>query len=311
MGESRTSSTSVTRVFVLEASGAGSFLELSWIGREVETTTGKIGTTGRSREQAFESEQARDTYLATKIAAALAKGYVEVDQLPGAPDPIDLLAAAVRREAWLAATTPTAAPRGTRIGGQAWMARGDDWPACAACALPTTLLLQISGADLPEAWVWLAGPTEIFQLFVCMNDCAHRSAEPCAILRRVSSFAAGALRSPGGEHVCLQPRSVQFTRRDDYPHALEGAAPADVLQQRGLACLRGHKLGGWPCWVGERTQLLCRARSRSGAECACAMEPILQIDRDDVAKLVFGDDGTGWLFRCSTCRATAFHWQSA
>jgi predicted DNA-binding WGR domain protein len=168
----------ITRTFFRGEGGERRFVEITWIGHQVEVVTGKVGAAGRASERAFTSVTARDAFLEKRAAQARRDGYVEgapgdlpVPDLPDPPDPRAARAEALRKKHASTAFVPQIAEgddtRSTsKIGGTPWLPKGTPWPACGGCSQPLQFVLQLARDEVPEPVRW-AFRDDLLQLFVC------------------------------------------------------------------------------------------------------------------------------------------------
>ena len=214
-----------------------------------------------------------------------------------------------RRPAWLPETIDRAGePRGSRIGGHAFIPAGEDHPACGVCGKPLHLVVQLNSAELPTAVSAWTGPG-IFQMFYCLSECeleadgwAPYSRVHCA--RRVDLDAPGQLTTTGPS--VPAKAIVAWRELDDLPHQEEW--PTAMVDELETACelaerpLAGDKLAGWPYWVQGPEYPQCKL-------CGAAMRVLFQVDSEHNLAWMWGDAGCAQLSVCEEHRdQLAFGW---
>jgi hypothetical protein len=76
----------------------------------------------------------------------------------------------------------------------------------------------------------------------------------------------------------------------------------DALQERGLRCQSGDKIGGYPCWAQSPRVPRCPG-------CQIEMRYLMQLVTNVNVPMGIGGDGLGWIFVCPRCREATFTWQ--
>jgi hypothetical protein len=190
-----------TRTFV-EGGGRERVLEITWHGGEVEVVLGPRGKPGRVTEKVFASVEARDAYIAARIAKAEKEVFVErvgdaIEELANeAPivDPETLRLAALRERHLGTTYRPTLEPGddavdASKYGGTPWLSPGDEWPLCRSCSLPMTFVLQLRREEVPES-LRSVFEGDLIQIFAC--TLVGKPGEPEWICRPDGSASATA-----------------------------------------------------------------------------------------------------------------------
>lgn len=224
----------VTRALYRTVDGERRFVEITWIGHEVEAVTGRVGTTGRAQEKSFTSASERDAFIEKRVAKALRDGFVEGSpaDTPDPPDPDRDRATALRKKHARSAYLPRVA-RGdddrsvSKLGGTPWLPKGSTWPACPGCAQPLRFVLQLARNGIPDE-MRCSLRDDLLQLFLCdsagrENDASWiyqadgegwRPFAPSTLVRTGRLDPAG----PAGLHDALPVALLDLRRR----RALEG-----------------------------------------------------------------------------------------
>jgi predicted DNA-binding WGR domain protein len=300
------------------------FWEISWDGRFVEVTSGKLGASGRASERAFRSEAECVAFVEARVRERLEKGYREGDPARvTTPDPVDPFQRDV--EAWsrklrqasffpVLDETDAGRPDGCQFGGAPWLASADDWPPCGRCGEPMHFLLQLRRDDVPEPFRRVFA-SDLVPFFLCDRECQAESGwEPFApgtcVRHRV-------VKGPGATTWPAEPQfPVRYVRgwreESDYPGRDEvkaavgdaelGTHVAGALFERGDVPKKGDKLSACADWIQSADLPTCRA-------CRRAMVPFFQVESNRAVPVQFGDVGAGWLFACRACPELTFTWQ--
>ncbi len=228
-----------TRTFFRSAGETRAFLEISWSGPEVETTTGKVGSSGRTLTRSFETADERDAWLAQRIAKAQREGFIEGNpaDVP-VPDPEADSGGEAREAKRLLAQrgVPAYLPRvslgdddlrSSKIGGTPWL--NEPWPTCPACTQAQRLVVQLARDEVPASCRW-AFRSDLLQLFLC--DAAGKPGDPDWLCQAEGGWEAYA-RSTRIRHVALAAE----------PMSIEAALPELVRVQMARLeheCLAAH-----------------------------------------------------------------------
>jgi predicted DNA-binding WGR domain protein len=225
----------VTRAFFRGGEPDRRFVEITWIGLEVEVVTGKVGSSGRAQGHAFESVADRDAFIAKRAAKALRDGYVEGSpddrREPEPADPEAARAEALRRKHAGVAYVPRVVEGddtkdASKFGGTPWLPRGEAWPICGGCDQPLRFVMQLAHADVPEEARW-AFRADLIQLFLC--DASGKEGDPEWLCQAQGEGWEPFAKSTLVRHVrCAGP-----------PEDIRAALPAALLYAR-----RRHELEG-------------------------------------------------------------------
>lgn len=245
---------------------------------------------------------------------------------PQAPDPETVLKkiAVYRRSTWMPIIDEEEQEvLGSKIGGQAFIPAGENYPHCPNCGEPLTLFLQLNPKSLPENCDLDLEPQKLVQLFYCTNQNPHCEVACEAyypfsksVLARTVPVPAIKPASQGTVPVLRQfaeKKISSWIGYDDYPDWQEmqkGDAKLDeqeveVLEsQETLIPKAADKLGGWPYWVQGVEYPNC-------PECGIQMQMIFQLDSNNHLPYMFGDSGIAHLHQCRIHKnMLAFGWAS-
>ena len=321
----------LTRSFVLQSDAEKRFWDITWDGPMVEISSGKWGTTGRSRDRKFALERERDAFIADEIRKTLKKGYLESNTLApiaAAPNPQLSRAQAfiaqlesMRRSAARPVFSSTVGAFGT-VRGPMMLDAEEPWPLCSQCGKPLSALLEL---DLEKVPIMSLQSGAVAQVFWC-----EASEQPSAKIictggylarfhRRTSRIVEG---PPPTRRVTihiadwimfaeLPPydalRDAMTARLEnvDFVNALATLVPGIDTDAAGIDVYNAltismgapetneHKLGGWPTFV------------QAGPNPASVQ--IFQLEHGAPFTINFGDGGAGHLF-FDTKGQLEFYW---
>jgi len=215
---------------------------------------------------------------------------------------------AYRRPAHLiiprAAETPLAR-HVTKFGGFPYLLQNERWPVCSACQEPMAFVLQVNFADLPPQL--RLGRYDLLAFYYCLDCCPRSSLDDKGFqlhLRRTSPHdelqpAHFALRRD--DKAEPQECAVVFRPFEDLPPAESIVAilgtdeEAQSEYERYVEILRGgnlyaSKMGGYPSWIEAEPTMRC--------QCGAGMRFLAQIDSEEQANLLWGNNGVLYLFHC-------------
>lgn len=201
-------------------------------------------------------------------------------------------------------------PRGSRIGGHAFLLAGEAHPACGVCGAPLHLVVQLNSGELPEPMSAWTGPGT-FQVFCCLSDCSAEAdgrapSSRVHLTRRIDLYAAGELASVGRS---ASARAITgWHPIDDVP--LWRETPLEITEEMeehyefSEGPFEGDKLGGWPTWVHGPEYQHCK-------RCGAKMRVLFQVGSHFNLDWMWGDTGCAYLSVCGEhTDQLAFSWAS-
>ena len=210
----------------------------------------------------------------------------------------------------------------SKIGGQAYLPPGEEYPTCPACEQPLTLFLQLNPQQLPEANDLDLEPDKLIQLFYCTNmhpncELEHKGWQAYSKihLTRLVPIPAQEVSLPAHtlENSFEANQIIEWVAQDDYPdwHEMQlgeaGLSEAEItLLEEGETGVpkAADKLGGWPYWVQGVEYPHC-------SDCGVQMQMIFQLDSAHHLPYTFGDAGMAHLYQCRIHKnVLAFSWAS-
>lgn len=259
---------------------------------------------------------------------------------PVARDPVGDLRPWTERHRRLAYFPNTAAGEGparaSRFNGRPFLLESETWPACAYCARPMPLFVQLDLDALPAACAGAYG-SGLLQLFfcVCGDDAADEAFDHKAKLVRILPDAApGAIVeapdlafAPAAQAItgwtakpeCCQiqeaaehgiearyryfgqPRYLCAELGIDTGWIVKGGLK-DAVEREVFNAAEADKLGGWPYWVQRVEYPRCTL-------CGTRMRLVFQLASQDHVPHMFGDGGVGHITQCPTHKeVVTFAW---
>jgi uncharacterized protein YwqG len=209
--------------------------------------------------------------------------------------------------------------------GLPWTGPEADWPACACCGGPLTLLVQLDLDALPEELGDRFG-SGLLQLFYCLgDDCQGEGgwepfADDLSRVRIVHPDGSDPSPPASADMPCLPAkRIVGWDRFDDLPGpeehdecglksaydfeagtvrfecpevGLDQTQPMSECEAEEIAVAQaGDKLAGWPAWVQGVEYPACPT-------CGGRMVLVFQVDSEDNVPFMWGDAGCGHVTQC-------------